>query len=283
MLFQKGHKINLGRKQTEETRKKISEKNKGRKLSEEQKKRSVECFKEYYKNNKHPLLGKHLSEETKRKIGLANSIALKGNIPWSKGLTDLYKHTEEWKKKMSETKKRLYKNGNIKLKEYYQRQKNNPSQNELNRRKKISLFLKGNKYSLGKHLTEETKKKLSLAHKGHITSEETKRKIGLSNSISQKGEKSSLWKGGISFEPYGLEFNNQLREQIRKRDNYTCQECKHIQKQLGYKLHIHHIDFNKKNNSPNNLISLCRNCHAQTNFNRDNWTTYFQNKINMEI
>ena len=30
--------------------------------------------------------GRHHTEESKRKIGLSNSIALKGNIPWNKGL-----------------------------------------------------------------------------------------------------------------------------------------------------------------------------------------------------
>ena len=40
-----------------------------------------------------------------------------------------------------------------------------------------------------------------------------------------------------------------------------------------------YIDFNKKNNNPNNLISLCRNCHTQTQMNREDWTQYFQGKI----
>lgn len=87
------------------------------------------------------------------------------------------------------------------------------------------------------------------------------------------------WQGGKSFEPYGIEFNKKLKEQIRQRYNFTCQECGFTQEKLGYKLHVHHIDFNKKNNNPNNLISLCRSCHTQTEFNRENWTKYFQNKV----
>lgn len=92
------------------------------------------------------------------------------------------------------------------------------------------------------------------------------------------GSNSYLWQGGISFEPYGLEFNNKLREQIRKRDNYICQECGYKQNKLGYKLHIHHIDYNKQNNKPENLISLCRLCHIQTNFTREDWIEYFQRR-----
>lgn len=36
-------------------------------------------------------------------------------------------------------------------------------------------------YLYGKHLSEETKEKMSLAHKGHIVTEETKIKIGNAN------------------------------------------------------------------------------------------------------
>ena len=95
----------------------------------------------------------------------------------------------------------------------------------------------------------------------------------------KKGNRPWNWLGGISFEPYGLEFNNKLKEKIRKRDNYTCQECGKKQKELGYKLHIHHIDYNKKNNQEKNLISLCRQCHLKTNFNRKDWTKYFRKKM----
>lgn len=112
--------------------------------------------------------------------------------------------------------------------------------------------------------------------KGHIQPKEwiDKQRIKIS------GDKCWLWKGGISKEPYGIEFSNLLRERIRRRDKFTCQECGFIQNQLGYKLIVHHIDFNKKNNHPSNLISLCRSCHAQTNYNRNDWIEYFQNKVN---
>jgi len=39
------------------------------------------------------------------------------------------------------------------------------------------------------------------------------------------------------------------------------------------------IDYNRENNNLNNLITLCRSCHSQTNFNREDWANYFQNKI----
>lgn len=106
---------------------------------------------------------------------------------------------------------------------------------------------------------------------------------------SHTREHNGNWQGGKSFEPYGLQFNNALREQIRKRDGYRCQECFRHQNELfkkvkngkisNYKLHIHHIDYNKKNCNPNNLISLCMQCHRQTSYNRKDWINYYQNKI----
>ena len=72
---------------------------------------------------------------------------------------------------------------------------------------------------------------------------------------------------------------------MRGRDQYCCQQCLRSQDELftrlgrKYKLSIHHIDYNKKNNLLSNLISLCRVCHAQTNFKRKNWTDYFRHKL----
>ncbi len=45
---------------------------------------SMKIISEKLKGNKN-CLGRKLSEKTKRKIGLGNSISLKGNIPWNKG------------------------------------------------------------------------------------------------------------------------------------------------------------------------------------------------------
>ena len=100
-----------------------------------------------------------------------------------------------------------------------------------------------------------------------------------------KGENAPNWQGGKSFEIYPKEFNNQLKKQIRKRDNYRCQQCFRHQDKLydknskKYKLIIHHIDYDKKNNNSNNLISLCRSCHLQTNYSREDWTSYFKAKL----
>jgi DNA-directed RNA polymerase subunit RPC12/RpoP len=84
------------------------------------------------------------------------------------------------------------------------------------------------------------------------------------------------WKGGIGNEPYPFEFDDELKEVIRERDNYTCQTCGILQKEHWRKLDIHHINYDKDDISPNNLISLCQSCHLTTNYDRDIWQRFFQ-------
>ena len=149
-------------------------------------------------------------------------------------------------------------------------------------RKKISESSKGEKnHFYGKKHTLETKRKISDFRKTVKLTDEHKRKIA----ESLKGEKCYLWRGGISFEPYGLAFNKELREQIRARDFYRCQECFKHESELfskngkPEKLSVHHCDYDKQNNRPSNLISLCKKCHCKTNYKRKDWTKYFQKKL----
>lgn len=92
------------------------------------------------------------------------------------------------------------------------------------------------------------------------------------------GERSHLWKGGISYEPYSSKFNKQIKDRVRVRDNFICQECGVPELECNEKLSAHHVDYDKKNTSLINLISLCRKCHAKTNFNREYWIKKFSDK-----
>lgn len=113
-------------------------------------------------------------------------------------------------------------------------------------------------------VSEETKNKISQTLRGRIpwnigkkASNETKKKM----SENRKGRKHWNWKGGKSFEPYSLDWTKTLKRAIRERDKYVCQWCKKTQgKQLFC---VHHIDNNKKNCNPNNLVTLCRSCHIK--------------------
>ncbi len=85
--------------------------------------------------------------------------------------------------------------------------------------------------------------------------------------------------------PYPIEFNDALKESIRKRDNYECQNCSMTEEEhlivRGRVLPVHHIDYNKTNCQEDNLISLCDFCNVRVNFNRKYWKMIFQNKINL--
>lgn len=85
---------------------------------------------------------------------------------------------------------------------------------------------------------------------------------------SMKGEGHPGWKGGASFEPYGSEFDSDLRKIIKNRDSYLCQICGATEDEYVYRHAIHHIDYDKKNHDESNLITLCIGCHCKTNWRR---------------
>ena len=134
--------------------------------------------------------------------------------------------------------------------------------------------------------SEEQKAKLNMEglklglgwNKGKIghCSEGTLRKMRESH-VGKFGSKSSNWQGGISFEPYSPEFNKDLKEQIRKRDNFTCQMPKCGIKENGRNHSVHHLDYDKENTNKNNLITLCVACNSIANGNRPYWKKLFQN------
>lgn len=120
-------------------------------------------------------------------------------------------------------------------------------------------------------------KKGNIPHnKGVVGVRKASKETKLKQSLAQKGENGSNWQGGKSFEGYPMKFDRWLREDIRDRDGRMCRECNSMEIDLVEKLQVHHIDYNKQNNDPGNLLSLCRSCHAKTNFNREDWITHFQ-------
>ncbi len=152
------------------------------------------------------------------------------------------------------------------------------------------------KATKGKKKSEEHKRKLSESGKRRKQSEETKRKIGdavrgekngfygnnhteeskkqISDAV--KGDKHNNWQGGIGKLPYAFDFNEELKESIKKRDGYRCQfpECG-----TDIDLAVHHKDYDKMNSDPKNLITLCRKHNAKVNFNREHWTEHFNGVV----
>ena len=165
-------------------------------------------------------------------------------------------------------------------------------------RKKFNIIPGWNK---GIKHTNEHKKAISDGLRGHPTSEETKQKLknamldrkkkfGCINSYQSRlkmseakkgkpcphmqGCRCPFWKGGISSEPYSVNWKETLKRSIRERDKYVCQICGNPSANK-----VHHIDYNKKNSNPTNLITLCQSCHSKTNFRRRYWTKFFLKEL----
>jgi len=108
-------------------------------------------------------------------------------------------------------------------------------------------------------VSELTKEKISTTLTGRIQSKESniKRSITAIDNGSHRGKNNASWKGGISPRKDIGEWTK-ISKEIKKRDNYTCKKCG-TQKNID----VHHIDFDKHNHEPLNLISLCRKCHMK--------------------
>lgn len=138
-------------------------------------------------------------------------------------------------------------------------------------------FVSGHNTKLRKH-TVETKAKMSDAHKSKKLSDKTKEKLSLLNkgkkmSLESRQKMSDFHKGTtLSMEvrqkisdsckgdnPVYGKFWRTIRGEIIRADKYTCQadNCKGN----SYNLIVHHIDSNKYNNCPTNLVTLCMSCH----------------------
>ena len=107
----------------------------------------------------------------------------------------------------------------------------------------------------GKIHSRETRSKISAANKGRkLTPEQRQAK-------SCPGSKNGRWIDGRSRVPDEiayLNFTKARKRDIKERDGNACKVCK-----KGGKLHIHHIDGNKKNDRDDNFITLCGSCHSR--------------------
>lgn len=94
-----------------------------------------------------------------------------------------------------------------------------------------------------------------------------------------KGSGHWNWKGGISKEPYCQNWTKELKEFIKERDGYKCMNPYCFQKKgCSSQLTIHHIDYNKKNCDPSNLITVCRGCNCRANTDRS-WHEFWYKAI----
>jgi len=95
--------------------------------------------------------------------------------------------------------------------------------------------------------------------------------------IRNSGPGHPSWNGGSSCEPYcDVWADKAYKDSIKDRDGRICQNpnCWKINGRLT----IHHIDYDKKNCHPWNLITLCNSCNPRANGNRE-WCTAFYRGI----
>jgi hypothetical protein len=136
--------------------------------------------------------------------------------------------------------------------------------------------------------TLENRTKISLSKIGKIRkpfSKEWKEKLGNKfrgikrpeHSTRMKRDLNPNWKGGISCDPYCEQWlDKEYKDSIKERDGNICLNPS-CQKESN-KLCIHHIDYDKKNCHPFNLISLCNICNSKANKDRE-WHRSWYNSI----
>lgn len=87
------------------------------------------------------------------------------------------------------------------------------------------------------------------------------------------GEGNANWRGGLSRKPYPWNFRD-ISRRIIDRDGGSCQNpgCAGTDQRLT----AHHINYQKHDCCPDNLITLCSACNSKANFGRDRWQKFYQ-------
>ena len=74
------------------------------------------------------------------------------------------------------------------------------------------------------------------------------------------------------------DFNRKVKDQIHERDGNRCQLCHSTNT-----LNIHHINYNKEDSHPFNLITLCRSCHVKTLNHKNDWLRMFSERMELRF
>jgi hypothetical protein len=186
-------------------------------------------------------IGLKATDATKRKMSLAHT-GLPGHSAWNKGRRNVY---------------------------------------TLEQRKRISDGLKGKPSPmLGKHQTDEAKRKIGAANRGRKLSDEAKKKISeIKRTLT--GPRSGNWKGGVT--PLILTIRHSLRYQewrsaVFARDDFRCVLCRkhggnleadHFPKTFASIFYTNHIASREAAMTCqefwnlNNGRTLCERCHRE--------------------
>ncbi len=141
------------------------------------------------------------------------------------------------------------------------------SQKGIKREKKQEKFTKnkclvcGNEYEI----------RTCHSHRSKTCSDECSRKY---RSTISSGENNASWKGGLSKMPYPYNWP-EISKVIRDRDGNVCMNpnCKYPNSIIA----VHHIDYDKTNCDPKNLITICSRCNLDANIGRSDWYSFYMN------
>jgi len=269
-----------GQTHTEEAKRKMREAWKTRPpLSKETRRKQAESLKGKMAGEKHWNYGNKTPEEVSNKI--SESLTGSKNPMYGK------QHSEDTRRLMREAAKGRGKGKNNSM--YGKTGKDSPLYGRKHKESTIKLMSERaknrseetlRKMSIAQQnrppISEETRRRQSEAHKGVFPNQETRRKM----SEARMGDKNPNWRGGMS---YGHGYNPMwvaISRSIVERDG----KCMFPYCGTIDKLCSHHIDYNRKNDNPMNLIVLCRAHNGRVNFHRDHWKKYFTrlNKVRLE-
>lgn len=101
---------------------------------------------------------------------------------------------------------------------------------------------------------------------------------------NQKGKNNPMWKGGISYDPYCIKFNERFKESIRDKFDRKCFLCnkteqeqmndQKLRNKIQCRLSVHHVNYDKNclcNDVVCEFVPLCLKCHSKTNTDRSYW------------
>lgn len=251
--------IAKGFKHSDKTKKRMSKSHIGRVVTKETRDKISKANK-----------GKKRTKEQRRRI----SKSLKGK-----------KHTEERRLKTienltgrkcsKETRKKIGNahKGKTISQEQIIRWRKSFNKNDLNKiRKKISNTVK----SLWSDPVYRSK--LSKIHSDRNNNIENR----IAHSCAMQGIEREDWTHFISSDPYCQIWTKEYKDFIKERDNYECQnnmDCRKITNVLS----AHHIDYNKKNCEPWNIITLCISCNSRANADREYWQEFYKSIMRGKI
>jgi hypothetical protein len=190
---------------------------------------------------------------------------------WARGVYD----TPEYKKRLSEASRsgstpEVRQKRSEAMKAYYA---NNPDA-----RQKTSDAIRNalNRPDVKKMRSDAQKTRFAKPEERRKTSEAVSKAMNKPKVLMKiSGPNNHRWKGGIKCEPYcDAWLDWEYKQDLMERDENRCwnPDCWGTNDDLC----LHHINYDKKDCRPINLITLCVSCNSRANSNRDYWRRLYE-------